>query len=100
MIFWRVTFSIVFSIRCSRGSARVMATPARPARPRALTGLALAVRHPGRLRTLVAHEPPLIPVLPDAAAAADAGDPAECHRAATMAKAVVGRKPPNQPLPM
>jgi pimeloyl-ACP methyl ester carboxylesterase len=31
-----------------------------------VTGLALAVRHPGRLRTLVAHEPPLLTLLPDA----------------------------------
>ncbi|MET8151312.1 alpha/beta fold hydrolase [Actinoplanes sp. NPDC049668] len=34
----------------------------------ALTGLALAVRQPGRLRTLVAHEPPVLRLLPDAAA--------------------------------
>ncbi|MFF0739741.1 alpha/beta fold hydrolase [Streptomyces sp. NPDC004111] len=34
----------------------------------AVTGLALAVRHPGRVRTLVAHEPPLFGLLPDAAA--------------------------------
>lgn len=34
----------------------------------ALTGLALAVRQPGRLRTLVAHEPPLLRLLPDATA--------------------------------
>jgi pimeloyl-ACP methyl ester carboxylesterase len=34
----------------------------------ALTGLALAGRQPGRLRTLVAHEPPLLRLLPDAAA--------------------------------
>ena len=33
----------------------------------AVTGLALAVRHPGRVRTLVAHEPPLLELLPDAA---------------------------------
>jgi len=32
----------------------------------AVTGLALAVGHPGRLRTLVAHEPPLLTLLPDA----------------------------------
>ena len=33
----------------------------------AVTGLALVVRHPGRIRTLVAHEPPSLNVLPDAA---------------------------------
>ncbi|MEO3872100.1 alpha/beta hydrolase [Nonomuraea sp. B12E4] len=33
----------------------------------AVTGLALAERHPGRVRTLVAHEPPLLELLPDAA---------------------------------
>src|SRR5258707_1590549 len=33
----------------------------------AVTGLALVVRHPGRVRTLVAHEPPLLELLPDAA---------------------------------
>jgi len=33
----------------------------------AVTGLALVERHPGRLRTLVAHEPPLLELLPDAA---------------------------------
>lgn len=33
----------------------------------AVTGLALVTRHPGRVRTLVAHEPPLIELLPDAA---------------------------------
>lgn len=33
----------------------------------AVTGLALAARHPGRVRTLVAHEPPLLELLPDAA---------------------------------
>ncbi|GAS99095.1 alpha/beta hydrolase fold protein [Mycolicibacterium canariasense] len=32
----------------------------------AVTGLALAARHPGRVRTLVAHEPPLLELLPDA----------------------------------
>ncbi|MER5178733.1 alpha/beta hydrolase [Streptomyces sp. NPDC002896] len=32
----------------------------------AVTGLALAGRHPGRVRTLVAHEPPLLKLLPDA----------------------------------
>jgi pimeloyl-ACP methyl ester carboxylesterase len=39
----------------------------------AVTGLALASRHPGRVRTLVAHEPPLLELLPDA----------DRHRAAT-----------------
>jgi pimeloyl-ACP methyl ester carboxylesterase len=32
----------------------------------AVTGLALVARHPGRIRTLVAHEPPLLELLPDA----------------------------------
>src|SRR5215467_3321119 len=35
----------------------------------AVTALALVAAHPDDLTTLVAHEPPLIPVLPDAAAA-------------------------------
>jgi pimeloyl-ACP methyl ester carboxylesterase len=35
----------------------------------AVTALALVAAHPGDVITLVAHEPPLIPVLPDAAAA-------------------------------
>ena len=35
----------------------------------AVTALALVVAHPHDVTTLVAHEPPLIPVLPDAAAA-------------------------------
>ena len=34
----------------------------------AVTGLALVARHPGRVRTLVAHEPPLLELLTDAAA--------------------------------
>jgi pimeloyl-ACP methyl ester carboxylesterase len=33
----------------------------------AVTGLALVARHPGRVRTLVAHEPPLLELLPDTA---------------------------------
>jgi pimeloyl-ACP methyl ester carboxylesterase len=33
----------------------------------AVTGLALVARHPARVRTLVAHEPPLLELLPDAA---------------------------------
>lgn len=33
----------------------------------AVTGLALAERHPRRVRTVVAHEPPLLELLPDAA---------------------------------
>ncbi|NYH53548.1 pimeloyl-ACP methyl ester carboxylesterase [Nocardiopsis arvandica] len=33
----------------------------------AVTALALARRHPGRVRTAVAHEPPLMELLPDAA---------------------------------
>jgi pimeloyl-ACP methyl ester carboxylesterase len=32
----------------------------------AVTGLALVTRYPGRVRTLVAHEPPLLELLPDA----------------------------------
>jgi pimeloyl-ACP methyl ester carboxylesterase len=32
-----------------------------------VTGLALVARYPGRVRTLVAHEPPLPELLPDAA---------------------------------
>jgi pimeloyl-ACP methyl ester carboxylesterase len=35
----------------------------------AVTALALVAAHPGDISTLVAHEPPLIPVLPDAEAA-------------------------------
>ena len=35
----------------------------------AVTALALVTAHPGDVTTLVAHEPPIIPVLPDAAAA-------------------------------
>jgi pimeloyl-ACP methyl ester carboxylesterase len=35
----------------------------------AVAALALVAAHPGDVSTLVAHEPPLIPVLPDAAAA-------------------------------
>ena len=31
----------------------------------AVTGLALVARHPARVRTLVAHEPPLLELLPD-----------------------------------
>ncbi|MFD5500901.1 alpha/beta fold hydrolase [Streptomyces sp. NPDC127061] len=33
----------------------------------AVTGLALVARHPDRVRTLVAHEPPIMEILPDAA---------------------------------
>jgi pimeloyl-ACP methyl ester carboxylesterase len=33
----------------------------------AITGLALVTRHPDRVRTLVAHEPPVLELLPDAA---------------------------------
>jgi pimeloyl-ACP methyl ester carboxylesterase len=33
----------------------------------AVTGLALVAMHPGRVRTLIAHEPPLTELLPDAA---------------------------------
>jgi pimeloyl-ACP methyl ester carboxylesterase len=38
----------------------------------AVTALALVTAYPGDVLTLVAHEPPLVPVLPDAAAAARA----------------------------
>jgi pimeloyl-ACP methyl ester carboxylesterase len=38
----------------------------------AVTGLAWVVRHPQDVRTLVAHEPPIIPILPDADRAAAA----------------------------
>jgi len=38
----------------------------------AVTALALVAAHPDDVRTLVAHEPPVIPVLPDAEAAARA----------------------------
>src|SRR5919204_1448109 len=40
----------------------------------AVTALALAAAYPDDVITLVAHEPPLIPVLPDAAAAERARD--------------------------
>lgn len=33
----------------------------------AVTGLALVAKYPGRVRTLIAHEPPLLELLPDAA---------------------------------
>src|SRR3954447_25118335 len=33
----------------------------------AVTGLALVIRHPGRVRTLIAHEPPLLELLPEPA---------------------------------
>ncbi|ADJ50362.1 hydrolase [Amycolatopsis mediterranei S699] len=39
----------------------------------AVTALALVTAHPGDVRTLVAHEPPLVRSLPDAAAAERAG---------------------------
>ncbi len=32
----------------------------------AVTGLALVARHPGRVRALIAHEPPLLELMPDA----------------------------------
>jgi pimeloyl-ACP methyl ester carboxylesterase len=38
----------------------------------AVTALALVTAHPGDIATLVAHEPPIIPLLPDAEAAARA----------------------------
>ncbi|MDO3636963.1 alpha/beta fold hydrolase [Mycolicibacterium arseniciresistens] len=40
----------------------------------AVTGLALAARYPGRVRTLIAHEPPLLELLPDADAQRTATD--------------------------
>jgi pimeloyl-ACP methyl ester carboxylesterase len=40
----------------------------------AITALALVTAHPGDVTTLVAHEPPIIPVLPDAATAKRARD--------------------------
>jgi len=40
----------------------------------AVTGLAMVTRHPGRVRTLVAHEPPLLELLPDAEAQRRATD--------------------------
>src|SRR3954470_12229686 len=40
----------------------------------AVTALALVAAHPEDVTTLVAHEPPMIPVLPDAAAAERARD--------------------------
>src|SRR5215212_2846984 len=39
----------------------------------AVTALAVVAAYPDDVTTLVAHEPPLIPVLPDAAAAERAG---------------------------
>jgi len=47
----------------------------------AVTGLALVTRHPGRVRTLIAHEPPLLELLPDAEAQrAATGDIVETFR--------------------
>jgi len=48
----------------------------------AVTGLALVARHPSRVRTLVAHEPPLLTLLPDAAEQLAMTDEivATCHR--------------------
>jgi pimeloyl-ACP methyl ester carboxylesterase len=48
----------------------------------AVTGLALVARHPDRVRTLVAHEPPLLTLLPDAAEQLALSDEivATCHR--------------------
>jgi hypothetical protein len=40
----------------------------------AVTALALVAAYPGAVTILVAHEPPLIPLLPDAAAAERARD--------------------------
>ena len=39
----------------------------------AVTALALVAAHPNDVTILVAHEPPLVPVLPDAEAAERAG---------------------------
>jgi pimeloyl-ACP methyl ester carboxylesterase len=60
----------------------------------AITGLELAARHPGRVRMLVAHEPPLIELLPDRAAQRAAfDDVADTYRrhgaAAAMGKFMV-----------
>jgi len=47
----------------------------------AVTGLAMVTRHPGRVRTLVAHEPPLVELFPDAGARAEIDDVVEtCRR--------------------
>jgi pimeloyl-ACP methyl ester carboxylesterase len=51
----------------------------------AVTGLALVARHPGRVRILVAHEPPLLELLPDAGQQrADTEDIIETFHAAGM----------------
>jgi pimeloyl-ACP methyl ester carboxylesterase len=51
----------------------------------AVTGLALVARHPGRVRILVAHEPPLLELLPDATQQrADTEDIIETFHAAGM----------------
>ena len=51
----------------------------------AVTGLSLVARHPGRVRILVAHEPPLLELLPDAAQQrADTEDIIETFHAAGM----------------
>ncbi|HWF30627.1 MAG TPA: alpha/beta hydrolase [Mycobacterium sp.] len=60
----------------------------------AVTGLALVTRHPARVGTLVAHEPPLLELLPDAAQQrANTEDIIDtCHRkglAAAMTKFMV-----------
>ena len=67
----------------------------------AVTGLALVPRHPGRIRTLVAHEPPVQELLPDAAdRRADVDDiVATFHREGTSAAfpkfmALIGVQPP------
>ena len=49
------------STTCARETADVFGSSGG-----AVTGLALVARHPGRVRTLVAHEPPLLELLPDA----------------------------------
>jgi pimeloyl-ACP methyl ester carboxylesterase len=67
----------------------------------AVTGLALVPRHPGRIRTLVAHEPPVQELLPDAAdRRADVDDiVATFHREGASAAfpkfmALIGLQPP------
>src|SRR6266576_4292127 len=54
----------------------------------AVNGLALVARHPEQVRTLVAHEPPALPVLPDShAALAAAEDIRDTYQRAGMGPA-------------
>jgi pimeloyl-ACP methyl ester carboxylesterase len=54
----------------------------------AVTGLALVARHPGHVRTLVAHEPPVALLLPDAEKArADVHDIYDTYRASGIGAA-------------